>query len=74
MAYQFQEERVASLKIADFRDNITETLSISNVNGAVSSADAVIEGLSQFLGIVGLDESFEPTKVTRVVNQRVVAI
>lgn len=73
MAYQFQKSAVASVKISQWRGTDGSTLTLSNINGSLSSADSLVAGVSQFLSIVGLQNAFQPTKMSRVVTESVVS-
>lgn len=72
MAYRFQVSPVASLRIEQFQGTDGNNLTLNGINGSLSSADSLVAGVRQFLGIVGLENSFNPTKVYRVVTESVV--
>lgn len=72
MAYSFQVSPVASLRIEQFQGTDGNNLTLNGVNGSLSSADSIVAGVRQFLGVVGLQDSFNPTKMYRVVTERVV--
>lgn len=73
MPYSFVKSPVASVKISQWRGNDGSTLALNGINGSMSSADSLVAGVQQLLGIVGLQNEVTPTKISRVVTENVVS-
>lgn len=71
MSYEFEANVVGRLKVENFRRINGNTLTLRGIN-AQSDANVVIGGVNQLLGIVNLQNEYDPADVTRTVKQNVI--
>ena len=70
MAYQFQNQTVAKFNLGGDLDQ--NTISLNGVNGSLSSADTVVNGVKGLLWICGEEDGYTYTSGVRTVKQNVI--
>ncbi len=72
MAYAFETQKVASFQLNTYNAE-GERVTFRGVDGTQTSADIIVGGIQQLLGIVGWTDRYEPTDSKRTVDERVTA-
>lgn len=72
MAYQFETQRVASFQLDTYAAS-GDKQTFRGVDGTQTSADIIVGGIQQLLGIVGWVDRYDPTDAKRTIDERVVA-
>lgn len=70
MAYAFETQKVASFQLNTYNAE-GERTTFRGVDGTQTSADIIVGGIQQLLGIVGWVDRYEPTDAKRTVDERV---
>lgn len=69
MAYTFQNQTVAKFSLGGDLD--ANQISLNGVNGSISSADTIVNGVKGLLWICGEEDSYTYTSGVRTVKQNV---
>lgn len=70
MAYAFETQKVASFQLNTYSAT-GEKQTFRGVDGTQTSADIIVGGIQQLLGIVGWTDRYEPTDAKRTIDERV---
>lgn len=72
MAYQFETQKVASFQLDAYYTGSGNKQTFRGVDGTQTSADVIVGGIQQLLGIVGWVDRYDPTDAKRTIDERVV--
>lgn len=71
MAYAFDKQKVASFQLNAYSSSGGK-VTYKGVDGTQTSADIIVGGIQQLLGIVGWENKYEPTDAKRTIDERVI--
>lgn len=71
MAYAFETQKVASFQLNTY-NAAGEKQTFRGVDGTQTSADTIVGGIQQLLGIVGWVDKYDPTDAKRTIDERVI--